>query len=442
MSLPGYVLDYSVDVLSASPYPILLLIAAVSLFVYIRCAIILVFGEPTCGWKQFLEDCDNGYYEDLEACRCPACGFARYSRSSECLNCHTLKRTSSDTMCAAMDDEEDESRKRRRADARQKELMDRKQILESTQDMGLRAFMDWNFQKDDRSQENDARNTEILSALNAKADATRVEVEEIKSSQQSDRARIARLEDMIKQDSLSQASGSTRYSRQGSQGSEFQSTYVEAHGWVQDWTSRATMSHSMLTDVNATHLLTNLLKYLETNTPDEYKCIEVSHSQRLVKARPMFASVRIKFTVGTDKKILWAVQESLQKWYDDASQRSTMFTSMTSVPTRVRFRVEAPPWKLPHIQAVGRFFGVWSKVPGADNWMMLVTGSGKSASEIWGDSTNGARDHLGSFVPSEYGGSGQWEISTEAWNIFKGRHSGLTIEAADLQTRLKTRVTA
>ena len=74
--------------------------------------------------------------------------------------------------------------------------------------------------------------------------------------------------------------------------------------------------------------------------------------------------------------------------------------------------------------------------------MMLVTGSGRSASEIWGDSTNGARDHLGSFVPSEYGGSGQWEISTEAWNIFKGRHSGLTIEAADLQTRLKTRVTA
>ena len=74
--------------------------------------------------------------------------------------------------------------------------------------------------------------------------------------------------------------------------------------------------------------------------------------------------------------------------------------------------------------------------------MMLVTGSGKSPSEIWGDSTDGAREHLGSFVPSEYGGSGQWEIYPQAWNLFKSRHSALTVEATELQTLLKTRASA
>ena len=75
--------------------------------------------------------------------------------------------------------------------------------------------------------------------------------------------------------SQSGSMASARVSCGGSQGDRFPSTYVEAHGWVKDWSSRASMTQTMITDVNANHLLANLLKYLEKNSPDEYNRVEV-----------------------------------------------------------------------------------------------------------------------------------------------------------------------
>ena len=110
---------------------------------YLFVADILHFGEPACGWKTFLEDCDQAFDEELEACRCPVCGSARYSKTSDCYLCISLKRPSSDTMSAAEQSMAvDEERKRKRAEGREKEMADRNKILESTQDKGLRALME------------------------------------------------------------------------------------------------------------------------------------------------------------------------------------------------------------------------------------------------------------------------------------------------------------
>eukprot|EP00959_Pyramimonas_sp_CCMP1952_P071665 1496960-Pyramimonas_sp.AAC.1 len=63
---------------------------------------------------------------------------------------------------------------------------------------------------------------------------------------------------------------------------------------------------------------------------------------------------------------------------------------MVATRARIRFRVEAPPWKIPHNQAVGRFYGEWSKlVPNV--CVKGTSGAGKTPPCMWTSPVEGRR---------------------------------------------------
>ena len=136
----------------------------------------------------------------------------------------------------------------------------------------------------------------------------------------------------------------------------------------------------------------------------------------------MHASLRIKFKAGTDKDTLYVAQHISMKLNEDLALRMGLFTTMTSPLLRIRFRVESPPWKIPHNQAVGRFYGEWAKLHSAVAVKGTV-GAGKTPSTMWTDVVDGKRLQFAEFRATEFGGSGQWQLYPEVWAVFSKRHS-------------------
>eukprot|EP00959_Pyramimonas_sp_CCMP1952_P024663 517720-Pyramimonas_sp.AAC.1 len=94
---------------------------------------------------------------------------------------------------------------------------------------------------------------------------------------------------------------------------------------------------------------------------------------------------------------------------------------MVATLARIRFRAEAPPWKIPHSQEVGRFYGEWSKlVPNV--FVKGTSGAGETPACMWAPPVGGRRMQFAEFKASENGGSGQWEILMDAWPEFAQRH--------------------
>ena len=333
-------------------------------------------------------------------------------------------------------------------EAREKELEQRNHVLAATKDEGLRAFMQWSFSNSDKGeQERDRQNT-FLRTLDSNVDKTskdvaavQADVKQLQDAQQTDSQRISKLEEQIRAGSTGSGSSTrTGFSSKYFLGSTFQSSYVEAYGWIKDWSSKQQIALSMIADSEASKLLENILKFIETSDKLAYDKIDLAYSRRLIDSKPTFASVRVRFKAGTESTLLWTVQASLQKWLQDDA--SAVFKDMLSPLHRLKFRVESPPWKTPHIQANGRFWGCWSRAyTGPRINLKTVTGAGKTPSEVWSDPVEGQRDLLATFEAKEYGGTGEWVVHDDhhsPWKKFCTRHR-LQIQAEAFQEQLRTR---
>ena len=156
-----------------------------------------------------------------------------------------------------------------------------------------------------------------------------------------------------------------------------------------------------------------------------------------VQVRPMHASVRVKFKAGTDKDTLYTAQNILSKMNEDITLRMGLFQDMTAPLPRIRFRVEAPPWKKPHSMAVGRFYGEWAKMH-ANVMVKGTVGAGKTPSTMWTDVVDGKRLQFAEFRAAEFDGTGQWVVYPDVWAEFSKRHS-FREDAKAIETAVATR---
>ena len=341
----------------------------------------------------------------------------------------------------------EQDRKRRReleiAEERTKELQQRQSILSQTQDGGFKAFLEWTFTKDDRNKTANDEQRALLQTLNDKTDKTDKAVSELAAkTERTDKAvseavdRIAALEEKMRQGPPSNASSSTRA---GS--SHFAATFVEAYGWVEDWTNAETRSKTTLSDRNAAQLISNMLAVLDSKDSLLKAKVDELGTLRLQGSRPSYASVRVKFVAGTEGDDLWAAKKIWENAWNDAAQKPKMILDITVPPQRVKFRVESAPWKAPHLQAIGRFHGVWSKnVTTRLIQIKGMAGGGRTPSEMWTDpDEQGNRKQLGEFTAGgEYGGTGQWRIFKNAWDNFATHHQ-ISISAEAMEAALATR---
>ncbi|CAK0799722.1 unnamed protein product, partial [Prorocentrum cordatum] len=90
-----------------------------------------------------------------------------------------------------------------------------------------------------------------------------------------------------------------------------------------------------------------------------------------------------------------------------------------------------PDEKIPHNQAVGRFYGVWSRKH-PTIFLKGSTGYGKSPSTMYSDPVEGKRSLLAEYQAASFGGSGQWRVIPAAWTSFAQRH-GITMTATELE---------
>ena len=306
--------------------------------------------------------------------------------------------------------------KRSAEDAVEAEKTRRSQILESTQDKGLRMFMEWFFERTDQAEECRLRTDSKVDVLTETVHGQTKELAEVKSRQDSVEARLAKLETQG-----STGVASTAASSVGNGASSFTPRYLECYGWVVDWSTAISRNKTMISDEDASHLLSNILELLKSHDEPLHARVDVQASQRLVKVKPMCASVRVRFLKGTEADMMHDAQTYLSGIFGDSQKRDRLFDGMTAPLQNLRFRVEAAPWKVPHNQAVGRFFGEFGKrVNGIS--LRGVTGSGKTPSTIWSDPVEGRRIPLAEFCPLEYEGSGQWKVIRDTWQPFASRH--------------------
>ena len=301
------------------------------------------------------------------------------------------------------------------------EAAKRKAILESVGDAGLKGFMSWMFENTDKSGEKHT-------ALGKSVEVLGKSVEVLDKKVSSTEARLTALE---QRDAASVHSASSTMTPGGGKAG-FCATYLECHGWVVDWSTPLTRSQTMIGDDDASELLKNVMRILESDDL-VHACIDQEGSNRLVQTKPMHASIRVKFKSGTDKDTLYTAQTILTKLNNDLTLRMGLFENLTAPLLRIRFRVEAPPWKKPHSQAVGRFHGEWAKLH-ATVAIKGTVGAGKTASTMWTDAVDGKRLQFAEFRAAEFEGSGQWVVYPDVWAVFSRRHSFRedvkTIEAA------------
>ena len=311
-------------------------------------------------------------------------------------------------------EEDGQNQKRMKKDEEEKE---RQEILTGTADPGMRAFMAWTFRNTDQNvaarDATDARVTTLGQAVNSQG----LQLQDISKRQDAFESRMALLEGTGSVASgVSTATGTQRVQ------SSFIPTFVECYGWVQDWTTAVTRARTMIADDQAEALLKNAIDIIHAEDELVSARIDTEGSKRAARAKPMSGSVRIRFKKGTEEDVLFQAQNALTRVNDDPAQRQKLFSDMVSPLARIRFRVEAPPWKIPHNQAVGRFYGEWSKII-PNVYVKGTTGAGKSPSYMWTDPVEGKRTQFAEFKAAEYGGNGQWKILTDSWPAFATRHS-------------------
>ena len=287
----------------------------------------------------------------------------------------------------------------------------RKAILSSVSDSGLKGFMEWTFGEADKNSSN-------RSALNDSVVELDRRVAKIDERQVTTEARLLALE---KRDAGSVQSGASTTSP-GTIPSTFQATFLECHGWVTDWSTPLSRSQSMIGDGDALQLMKNVVKILREKDELIHSCIDEEGTERMVASKPMHASLRIRFKMGTDKDMLYTALQTIVAINNDVTLRLNLFSEMSAPLIRIRFRVEAPPWKIPHNQAVGRFYGEWSKLHAAVAIKGSV-GAGKTPSTMWTDVVDGKRLQFAEFRAAEFGGTGQWVVFPDVWTVFSQRHS-------------------
>ena len=277
---------------------------------------------------------------------------------------------------------------------------------------------------------------QLLQGLNDRSERTEKAVGDLQKRQADDSARITRLEEQMKNGPPSIGGASTR---SGANSKDFSATYVEAYGWVEDWSSAEARNQTSISDRNAYQLVTNMLAVLERKDPPLRAKVDEIASSRAQGSKPTYASVKVKFVAGAESDELWCAKKIWENAWNDASQKPQMVDSMVGYGPnflqRVKFRVESAPWKTPHLQAIGRFHGVWGREASLRLIQLKGTaGSGSTPSEMWtSPADNGNRTQLGEFCAGgPYGGSGQWRILKTNWDAFAAHHRlGLTSEALE-----------
>ncbi|CAK0790988.1 unnamed protein product, partial [Prorocentrum cordatum] len=132
---------------------------------------------------------------------------------------------------ARMSDADVNDRKRRRdlemAEERANELQQRQVILSQSSDSGFKAFLEWTFDKDDRSKRESEESRQLLQTLHEKTDKAEKAVVDLQKQQHADSARITALEQQMKNGPPSLGGASTRSGAP----LDFAPSFVEAYGW-------------------------------------------------------------------------------------------------------------------------------------------------------------------------------------------------------------------
>ena len=313
------------------------------------------------------------------------------------------------------------------------EEKERQKILEQASDPAMKGFFALSFQQWDTNvaarDATDARVTSLGQAVSSQSK----QIQDMAKRQDAVEARMAVLEGTGSVGSGSTTAGSGPKLLRHT----FVPTFVECYGWVQDWSTAVTRARTMIADDQAEVLLKNAIAIIHASDELVSARIDTEGSKRAARSKPMTGSVRIRFKTGTEEYVLFQAQASLSKVNDDPAQRQKLFADMASPLARIRFRVEAPPWKVPHNQAVGRFYGEWSKLL-PTIYVKGVTGAGKSPSYMWTDPFEGRRMQFAEFKASEYGGNGQWKILLDAWPDFAQRH-GIQQTPEQIEAAVATR---
>ena len=343
-------------------------------------------------------------------------------------------------------DSEDEPKQGHQAkslkvDPQEIEAKKRQAILSSVTDPGLRMFMEWSFEATDKASASHTQSDSKITDLSSKVDKQSSQITGLQTQQEAFESRLLALESQQRSDAASSVDGlSTAPSLPGTPGASRNTripVYVELYGWVQDWSSYITASKTMIGDEEAMKLLLNAIELVRKKDEAVHARIDVDASKRLVKSKPMTASVRIRFKKGTSSDVLFQANTYLCEIQDDQTRRGAFFTSMLEPLSRLRVRVDAPPWKVPHNQAIGRFYGEWAKIH-PTIYLRGTTGSGKTPSTMWSDAVQGRRSQIAEFHASEFGGNGQWKIIPEVWAEFKTRH-GISQTPAEIEAVVATR---
>ena len=297
------------------------------------------------------------------------------------------------------------------------EEAERQKILQAAPE-NIRAFFSWSFKRADADGAARSATDQKVNSLGLAVESQGKKLTEISKRQDSVESRLAVLEGTGSVGTGSTAAGSAKSMATPT----FAPTYVECYGWVKDWTSAVTRARTMIADDQAALLLTNAIAIIQKSDDLLVTHIDAEGSKRAARSKPMSGSLRIRFKKGTEDDILFQAQAALAQVNDDSNRRHELFVGMAAPLDRIRFRVEAPPWKVPHNQAVGRFHGEWSKlIPNVP--VMGTSGAGKTPSFMWTDPYEGKRMQFAEYRPTEFGGSGQWKILPEAWAVFSQRHS-------------------
>ena len=154
----------------------------------------------------------------------------------------------------------------------------RSQILESTQDKGLRMFMEWSFERTDQADECRVRTDSKVDALTETVNSQTKDLAEVKARQDSVEARLAKLETQG-----STGVASTAASSVVNGGSSFAPKYLECYGWVEDWSTAISRNKTMISDEDASHLLSNIVELLKSHDEPLHARVDVQASQRLAK---------------------------------------------------------------------------------------------------------------------------------------------------------------
>jgi len=197
-----------------------------------------------------------------------------------------------------------------------------------------------------------------LQTMDTNIDATTSEVKILTEQMKQAQLNIQKLQNA---DAQSATSGFTRIGSGGTGGisaanqyiPNWQPSYIEFKGWIsrEGWNNREIkqregMKHNTLTD-NITDLLGLCsLDALHHAAFDGIRTVRENTGRYWPYTRG-----RIYFPKGTNGDLLWEVRNC----FDSECRQGNAL-----LPANVRFQLESSPWKLPHIQAVGRFQGTFA----------------------------------------------------------------------------------